>query len=61
MDTYKWLKQGGLSRKTFKLYDTQKLQNKIYDFVKEKLSLVVTLAKIFNTNYDYAIISTFIC
>jgi hypothetical protein len=43
--------------KTFKLYDTQTLQNKIYDFVKEELNLIVSLAKKFKTNYDDAITS----
>jgi len=62
MDTYRWLNQGGgLRRKTFKLYDTQMLQNKIYDFVKEELNLIFSLAKTFKTNYDNPIISTFIC
>jgi hypothetical protein len=62
MDTYRWLNQGGgLGGKTFKLYDTQTLQNKIYDFAKEELNLMVFLAKTFKTNYDDAIISKFIC
>jgi len=29
MDTYRWLNQGGLGGKTFKLYDTHTLQNKM--------------------------------
>lgn len=33
--------------KLFKLYGTQTWQNKIYDFVKEELNLIATLAKIF--------------
>jgi hypothetical protein len=62
MGTYRWLNPGGgFSGKTFKLYGTEMLQNKIYNFVKEELNLIVTLAKIFKTNYDDAITSTFIC
>jgi len=47
--------------KTFKLHNTLTLQHKIYDFVKEELNLIVSLAKTFKTNYDDVIISTFIC
>jgi hypothetical protein len=62
MDKYRWLYQEGeLGEKTFKLYYTQNSQNKIYDFVKEELNLMLSLAKTFKTNYDDAIILTFIC